>query len=99
MRTRLKYYAEKAGVPVIRFHDLRRIYATNFIRAGGDPKQLQRRLGHATPNLAMAIYTDTVEADLNDAVFDLEDVRSLSQRPDDELDIDALLGDDEEDDG
>lgn len=81
LRLRLTYYAKQAGVPVIRFHDLRRIYASNFIRAGGDPKQLQRRLGHASPDLAMSIYTDVFEDDSSNPVFDLAHVGKPTHKP------------------
>jgi integrase len=81
LRLRLLDYAKKANVPAIRFHDLRRIYASNFIRSGGDPKQLQRRLGHATPDMAMAIYVSSFEGDNENVVFDLGELFRPTRRP------------------
>lgn len=110
LRLRLVHYSQEIGLPRIRFHDLRRIYATSFIRAGGDPKQLQQRLGHATVNLAMEVYTSTVEEDNDDPIFDLASLRKPTRKPTrsetdlndlemTEDDIDALLASEAVDDG
>lgn len=37
-----------AGVPVIRFHDLRHTFASNFLMGGGTLYDLQKILGHST---------------------------------------------------
>jgi integrase len=39
---------ERAGVPKIRFHDLRHQYASLFSMRGGNPKVLQKLMGHST---------------------------------------------------
>lgn len=65
--------AEKDGgvkVPVIRFHDLRRTAATLWALQGASPKTIQKLLGHSTPHLALAIYTDVVESQLASAALD-----------------------------
>lgn len=54
-----------AGVPDIRFHDMRRIAATLWARAGASPKEIQMLLGHATIHLALAIYTDVMDGQLD----------------------------------
>lgn len=81
LRLRLHDYADKAGVPRLRFHDLRRIFASNFIQAGGSPKLLQRWLGHATADLAMEVYTDVIEADLDASALELDDVLNPIHNP------------------
>ena len=48
MHRHLAKMAESAGVPVIRFHDLRHTFASNFIRGGGSLYDLQKILGHST---------------------------------------------------
>lgn len=69
---RLNEYAIKAGVPLIRFHTLRKIFTTEFLRAGGSPKQAQYWLGHATSKLVMEVYAGIQEElDMAAAVLDL----------------------------
>ncbi len=47
----------RAGVPRIRFHDLRHLHATLLIRAGISPKVVQERLGHSALSFTLAQYT------------------------------------------
>lgn len=54
----------KAGVPDIRFHDMRRTAATMWARAGASPKEIQVMLGHATIRLALEVYTDVMDGQL-----------------------------------
>jgi len=51
---------QRAGVPRIRFHDLRHLHASYLARAGVPPKVAQERLGHATPGFTMQVYTHTL---------------------------------------
>jgi len=68
---RLHEYADKAGVHRIRFHTLRKIFTTEFLRAGGSPKQAQYWLGHATSKLVMEVYAGIQEElDMAAAVLD-----------------------------
>jgi len=48
---------KRAGLPRIRFHDLRHTHATQLLRAGVHPKVVQERLGHSTPAFTLAIYS------------------------------------------
>ena len=45
---RFERLVASAGVPRIRFHDLRHTHATLLVDAGRDPKTISERLGHAT---------------------------------------------------
>ena len=47
---------ERAGLPGLRFHDLRSNAATAMVAAGVDLKTAQVRLGHASPTLTLGIY-------------------------------------------
>lgn len=47
---------EAAGVPDIRFHDLRHSSASLAAVAGVEPKVLSERLGHATVGFTMSVY-------------------------------------------
>jgi len=60
---------EEAQVDV-RIHDLRRTAASLWARNGATPKQIQALLGHATPHLSLAVYTDVMEGDLDRVALD-----------------------------
>jgi integrase len=47
----------RAGLPMIRFHDLRHSAATLLLHQGVHPKVVQERLGHATIGVTMDIYS------------------------------------------
>ena len=49
-------HAARAGVPVIRLHDLRHTHATLLIAAGVPVKVVSERLGHATPSFTIDTY-------------------------------------------
>jgi integrase len=46
----------RAGLPRIRLHDLRHVFASHFVMSGGDIFTLQRILGHSTPQLTSDTY-------------------------------------------
>lgn len=71
LRKVLIKYAEAAGVRVIRPHDMRRTYASLLAEAGHHPSVIQRLLGHATPDLAMRVYTSVRDSKLEEAVIEL----------------------------
>lgn len=74
LRRALRHYAAKANVEPIRVHDLRRTYATTLARLGHHPRVIQKLLGHATPTLAMTVYTDVLEEQEHAARLQPEDV-------------------------
>ena len=79
---RLNEYAEKAGVNRIRFHTLRKIFTTEFLRAGGSPKQAQYWLGHATSKLVMEVYAGIQEElDMRAAILDVNMPPGKSRTP------------------
>jgi Site-specific recombinase XerC len=49
--------ATEAGLPAIRFHDLRHLHATNLLELGVNPKVVQERLGHSSITVTMDIYS------------------------------------------
>lgn len=52
-----KQSLEQAGLPEIRFHDLRHTSATLLLTAGVHPKVVQEMLGHSQINLTMDTYS------------------------------------------
>jgi integrase len=47
----------KAGLPPMRFHDLRHTHATLCLLAGENPKVIQERLGHANISITLDTYS------------------------------------------
>jgi len=62
-----KLIIKKAGVPDIRFHDLRHTFATLFLQAGGNIKTLQQILGHSSITITIDTYSHVTEDMLLDA--------------------------------
>ena len=46
----------RAGLPRLRFHNLRHTYASLLIAQGGHPKYIQSQLGHSSINVTTDIY-------------------------------------------
>ncbi len=51
----------RAGLPRVRFHDLRHTAATLLLEAGLHPRVVAERLGHSTPSLVMNTYGHVTE--------------------------------------
>jgi integrase len=60
--------AKVPGLPRLKVHDMRRTYASLLAVDGYHPSIIQRLMGHASPDLAMRIYTSVGEATLEGAV-------------------------------
>jgi len=57
---------QRAGVPAIRFHDLRHTCATFLLGQGVNPKYVQELLGHADVGLTLNVYSHVLP-DMGDA--------------------------------
>lgn len=64
--------AKRAGVPRIRFHDLRHCHATLLLQQGVHPKVVQERLGHSTISMTLDTYSHVVPGMQEQAAVDLE---------------------------
>jgi integrase len=53
---RFRSYAEAAGLPPVRLHDLRHGHGTGLVEAGYDAKVVSTRLGHATTQFTLDVY-------------------------------------------
>ena len=60
---RLKVLLKQAGLPDIRFHDLRHTFATHALSSGVDAKTLSGILGHTNASFTLDTYTH-VTADM-----------------------------------
>lgn len=55
--------AKRAGLPVIRLHDLRHSYATSALAAGVPVKVLSQRIGHADVAVTLKVYAHVLPGD------------------------------------
>ena len=69
----LQRVLKRAGLPRIRFHDLRHTYAVNAIRAGDDIKTVQGNLGHASAAFTLDRYGHFTERMKQDSAARMED--------------------------
>jgi len=63
----------RAGLPVIRFHDLRHTHATLLLAAGVPVKVVSERLGHSTVAFTMDVYQHVLPGQQREAVQALAD--------------------------
>ncbi len=57
-----KKLLEKAGIEEhVRFHDLRRIFATMALQNGVDPKTVSKMLGHYSAEFTLDVYTNVTQ--------------------------------------
>ena len=61
-----KTLLKRAGLPAVRFHDLRHTCATLLLRQGVNPKFVQELLGHADISLTLNTYSHILP-DMGDA--------------------------------
>jgi integrase len=69
----------RAGLPPIRFHDLRHTYATLQLAAGTHPKLVQEVLGHSTIALTLDVYSHVTPSMHDEAAATME--RVLGSQP------------------
>ena len=67
---------ERAGLPQIRFHDLRHTCATLLLARNVHPKYVQELLGHATVAITLDIYSHMIPGMGNHTARAMEDVFS-----------------------
>ena len=65
---------KKAGLPRIRFHDLRHTYASLQIDRGQNIKYIQSQLGHADPTVTLNVYAHLMKPVNQEAAVGLENM-------------------------
>ena len=73
----LKKLLAKAGLPAIRFHDLRHTSASLLLSLGVHPKVVQELLGHTQISMTMDIYSHALPTMQKEAMEKLN--RKLQQ--------------------
>jgi integrase len=56
-------FAERVGMPEVTFHALRHTHASQLIAQGVDLVTISKRLGHANPNVTLAVYAHLFATD------------------------------------
>lgn len=69
-----KRYLKKAGLPDIRFHDLRHTAATLMLQQGTNPKIVQERLGHSDISLTLNTYSHVLPSMQEEAAEKLDEL-------------------------
>ena len=67
---------ERAGLPPIRFHDLRHTCATLLLSKGVNPKIVQEMLGHANISVTLDTYSHVLPGMQEVAVAAMDEVFS-----------------------
>jgi integrase len=73
MQVVFKSVLKKAGLPQMRFHDLRHSAATILLSMGVHPKVVQELLGHSRISMTMDIYSHVLPTMQKDAMERMND--------------------------
>ena len=74
LRRAFRRILSDAGLPRLRFHDLRHTAATLMLRSGAHPKVVSERLGHATVSLTLDTYSHVLPDLQRDAAEALDGI-------------------------
>lgn len=69
-----KKLADQAGIPKLRFHDLRHAYAMLALTSGVDVSTVQRTLGHATPDFTLRVYAYVTDSARREAAVKMQGI-------------------------
>ncbi len=78
LRKTLRRALRKAGLPPLRFHDLRHMAGTLMHEAGVPLKRAQEILGHASERTTLAIYTHSMRRTHDDSADKIATLAGLS---------------------
>jgi integrase len=78
LRHVLRRALRRAGLPPLRFHDMRHLAGTLMSEAGVPPKRAQEILGHADVRTTLAIYTHTMRRKHDDSADKMAELAGLS---------------------
>ena len=69
---------QEAGLPEIRFHDLRHTAATLMLQQGIHPKVVQERLGHSDISLTLNTYSHVLPSMQDEAAEKMDELLTLT---------------------
>jgi integrase len=72
----------RAGLPDVRFHDLRHSAATDWLKNGMHPKVASERLGHASVGITLDLYSHVTPTMQREAVAEITRKRSARRQKD-----------------
>ncbi len=78
LRHVLRRALRRAGLPPLRFHDLRHMAGTLMHEAGLPLKRAQEILGHASERTTLAIYTHSMRRTRDDSADKIAELAGLS---------------------
>ena len=70
----------RAGLPRVRFHDLRHAHATHMLASGIHPKVASERLGHSKVGITLDLYSHVLPGMQADAASRLDDALQIALR-------------------
>lgn len=94
VRKNFKKILEEAGLPQIRFHDLRHTMASLWLRSGVNPKVVQERLGHSTIRVTLDLYSHLIPTLQAEAVENVDKYISTLEATEDMDDLFPKMGGD-----
>jgi len=74
MSSVLQAFLIKAGLPRVRFHDLRHAHATLMLQQGVHPKIVSERLGHASIGITLDTYPHVLPSMQQDAADAFDEI-------------------------
>jgi integrase len=80
LRERLHVLLRRAGLPDVRFHDLRHSAATDWLKHDMHPKVASERLGHASVGITLDLYSHVTKTMQRDAVDAISRKRSARRK-------------------
>lgn len=87
---RFKKLLETAGLPSIRFHDLRHTAATLMLLQGINPKIVQERLGHSDISMTLNTYSHVLPSMQQDAADKIDELINMTEIDDNFLIRDSI---------
>lgn len=79
LRNILRRALPRAGLPPLRFHDMRHLAGAQMSEAGVPPKRAQEILGHADVRTTLAIYTHAMRRRHDDSADKIAEPAGLTK--------------------
>jgi len=80
LREYFSFLSKKAGLPPIRFHDLRHTHATLLLQQGVHPKIVSERLGHSSISMTLDIYSHVIPSMQKEAAEMFDQIIAVEAR-------------------